>query len=399
MHDYALAHLSDAALLRDLASLVAQDRLTTANVLAYIAEVDSRKLYAPAGYTSMHAYCVDELRLSDDAAYKRIQAARAARKFPVLIEAVAEGRLHLTAVSLIAPHLTPENAQELIEAATHRRKCDIEAWLAPRFPLPEPRTVVRAISGPRLVPAQAVTESVATNGDLLAPAQVADDAFELAPAQVANARFELAPAQVGVDPRGGDAFVQAGDAKADPPPARYLIQVTVDKSTHDKLRQLQALLSHAVPNGNVAHVLDRAFDALLREVERQKLGSANRMRDACPLAPPSAKRPTRSRYVPATIRRAVWERDRGQCTFVSAKGTLCEAKRFLQFDHTHPVARGGRATVEGMRLRCRAHNQLEAERAFGADFMRRKREEARVAVTGREERESTHGAVTQDGIE
>src|SRR5262245_7162919 len=130
MRDYKLSHLSDAALLRELAVLVSGDRVATAELLAYIAEVDARKLYAPEGHSSMHAYCVEELHLSDDEAYKRIQAARVARRFPVIFTAVAEGRLHLSAVVLIAPHLTDGNAAELIHAATHRRKVDIEAWLA-----------------------------------------------------------------------------------------------------------------------------------------------------------------------------------------------------------------------------------------------------------------------------
>ena len=82
MHSYTLAHVRDDVLLRDLAALVAQDRATTASLLAHIAEVDVRRLYVPAGYPSMHAYCVEKLRLSEDAAYKRIQAARAARQFP-----------------------------------------------------------------------------------------------------------------------------------------------------------------------------------------------------------------------------------------------------------------------------------------------------------------------------
>src|SRR5512144_1435993 len=120
MHEYLLSQVSDAVLLRDLAALVAKDRLTTASLLAHIAEVDARRLYAPAGYPSMHAFCLEELRLSEDAAYKRIQAARAARRFPALFAAVAEGRVHLAAVCLLAPHLTEENAEELIQAATHR---------------------------------------------------------------------------------------------------------------------------------------------------------------------------------------------------------------------------------------------------------------------------------------
>ena len=134
MRDYTLAHLSDEVLLRNLAALVVRDRVTTATLLAHIAEVDARRLYVPAGYPSMHAYCVDELRLSEDAAYKRIQAARAARQFPALFVALAEGRLHLAAACLLAPHLTPRNADELIEEATHRRKCEIEELLALRFP-------------------------------------------------------------------------------------------------------------------------------------------------------------------------------------------------------------------------------------------------------------------------
>ncbi len=135
MHEYTLSKLSDEALLRDLAALIARDRLTTARILAHIAEVDARRLYAPAGYPSMHAFCVGELRLSEDAAFKRIQAARAARRFPALFETVAEGRLHLAAVCLLAPHLTAENVEELIEAATHRPKVEIEALLARRFPI------------------------------------------------------------------------------------------------------------------------------------------------------------------------------------------------------------------------------------------------------------------------
>jgi hypothetical protein len=95
MRDYSLSHLSDGALLRRLARLVARDRITTAVLLAHIAEVDARRLYSPAGYPSMHANCVGELRLSEDAAWKRSQAARAARRAPALLEALANGRLHL----------------------------------------------------------------------------------------------------------------------------------------------------------------------------------------------------------------------------------------------------------------------------------------------------------------
>jgi hypothetical protein len=52
------------------------------------------------------------------------------------------------------------------------------------------------------------------------------------------------------------------------------------------------------------------------------------------------------------------------------------------------VARGGIATVSRVRLRCRAHNQYEAERTFGAGFMENKRRaaaEAHAAVKAKAE--------------
>src|SRR5207247_7878427 len=121
---------------------LAQERIKMAAVLALLAEVDARRLYLPAGFPSMYAYCVGELHLSEDAAYKRIQAARAARQFPALFTALAEGRLHLAGICLLAPHLTRENADDWVAAATHRRKSEIEQRLARRFPRPDLPTLV-----------------------------------------------------------------------------------------------------------------------------------------------------------------------------------------------------------------------------------------------------------------
>src|SRR5438552_4426853 len=94
----SLSQLSNPDLTHRLAVVVSRERGVTAVVLAYIAEFDSRKLYLPAGHPSMFSYCVAELGYSDDAAYKRIQAARAARQFPAIFAAIADGRLHLTAI-------------------------------------------------------------------------------------------------------------------------------------------------------------------------------------------------------------------------------------------------------------------------------------------------------------
>ena len=151
MQRYSLSHLSDQALGRDLATLVARERATTADVVAHIAEFDARKLYLPAAYPSMFAYCVGELRLSEDATSKRIQAVRAVRRCPAVLAALAEGRVHLSGICLLAPHLTPENAAELLAAATHKTKAQIEQVVAERFPRPDLPSRVQAMSSPASV--------------------------------------------------------------------------------------------------------------------------------------------------------------------------------------------------------------------------------------------------------
>jgi 5-methylcytosine-specific restriction endonuclease McrA len=150
-------------------------------------------------------------------------------------------------------------------------------------------------------------------------------------------------------------------------PRRFALQATIGQSTHDKLRRLQELLGHQVPSGDVAEVLDRAFDALLEKLERAKCAATDRPRRNPP--PPSAH----PRQIPAHVKRQVWARDGGRCTFVSDSGQRCLARKFLEYDHVQEVARGGRATVANIRLRCRAHNQLAAERTFGREFMRARR--------------------------
>ena len=344
---YSLSHLCDSTLAHDMTALVARERTTTAALLAHLAEFDARRLYLPAAHPSMYSYCIHELRLSEDAASKRIQAARAARRFPGIFTGVAEGRLHLSGVCLLAPHLTPGNSEELLAAAWDRSKAEIERLLAQRFPRPEVETLIR----PLPPPSNLVTCEPHAPGHVQASdGQLAPGPVEPSAAGRINPKPTLAPLS----------------------PQRFALQLTIGQSTYDKLRYAQELLSHQMPSGDVAAVLDRALDALIAYLEKRKFAATRR---------PRRPRATRStRYVPAHVRRAVWQRDGGQCTFVSESGQRCPARKFLEFDHVDPVARGGQATVHGMRLRCRAHNQYGAECAYGAAFMSRKRHEARRAT-------------------
>jgi len=376
---YSLTHLSNVDLLRQLVGLVTRDRANTAWLLAHIAETDDRGLYRPAGYASMHAYCIGELRFSEDAAYKRIRAARVGRKFPELFNALAQGRLHLAALYLLAPHFTLENVNDLIAEVTHRSKSDIEALIALRFGSPglsvSVRPMIRAI-------APITSPPVITNQLETAPAERGSHTlesldFEATPTEETDAQqnyVQLAPGPV----EGTQVQPLSQNCPA------FLVRVVLPKSTRDKLSHAQALLSHAVPAGDLAQVFDRALDALISQLESRRLGTSTR--DSHRGAPGSGSAPESgshkvSRYIPASVRRAVWERDEGRCTFVSITGGRCRCRRFIELDHIVPFARGGKPTVENLRLRCSAHNQFEAERMFGAEFMRRKREEGAAAAS------------------
>ncbi len=356
MNSYSLTHLADGTLLRDLVALIEQDRATTAALLAHLAEVDERQLYRAEAYESMFLYCVHELHMSEETTFRRIRVARTARQFPAIFSLLAEGQLNLTAVLLLTPHLSPKTADEPLAVAAHKTKPEIELLLAERFPRPDVPTLVQPIAAPNASDALTVRPVVpSSESNLLAPME------PLAPEPVVPSSGSNPPVGVGPLPE---------RARLAPlSPGRYALQLTVDQETHDQLRYAQALLGHAVPSGDLAQVIERALDLLVQKLEQRKFGKSARS------GPRSSA--ARGGYIPTAIRRAVWERDGGKCTFVSDGGKRCEARARLEYDHANPVARGGETTVAGLRLRCQAHNQFTAECTYGAGFMSEKREEGR----------------------
>ena len=144
--DTTLSHLSDQDLLRDLLALVAKDRENMALLVAHLAEVDARRLYLSAACSSMYIYCLRKLHMSEDEACTRTKAARIARDFPAVLTALAEGRMHLSAILLLGPELTKENAEELLAAAAHKSKAEVQLLLARRFPQPDVATRIEPIS-------------------------------------------------------------------------------------------------------------------------------------------------------------------------------------------------------------------------------------------------------------
>jgi hypothetical protein len=302
--------------------------------------VDERKLYLPAGYPSMYLYCVRELHLSEDAAAKRIQAARAARRFPAIFVALASGQLHLSGVVLLAPHLVEETASDLIAAGAHKTKSEIEQLLADRFPKSDLLTWVAEMPGD----SRREEHAPGHVDDVQVVAKSTSESPQLVPGRVEN-RGRLTPLSS----------------------QSVAFQTTLSRATSEKLHHAQELLGHQIPSGDLAQVLDRVLDLAIAQLEKQKFGATSRPRRG------RRDRSSNPRYIPLHVRRAVWKRDGGRCTYVGENGHRCEARRPLEFDHVLEVARGGEASADDIRLRCRAHNQYTAERTFGTEFMHYKR--------------------------
>ena len=356
MHRARLSRLPDHVLLEGLRSLVARDRLHSAELIAHLAEVERRKLYRPAGYSSLYVYCVHELHMSEAVAYKRIRAARVVRQFPFVLEAIADGRLHLDALKRLARSLNEQNVKELVEAASHRTTREVELLLAERFPKPGAPTVLRP-----LLPAPRPSAGAEVEGMTSAPEHDVTEPAQLAARPVVDISRTEPPKHIG-----SPVAIERPSHLAPLSPGRFVLQVTLDQNTHDLLQRAKELLAAVQPGCDAAQVLERALRGLVASLEQQKFGDTD--------SPRSSRPSCDTRHIPAEIKRQVAVRDGKQCTFVSERGTRCLERGQLEFDHIRTVALGGRSTVENLRLRCRAHNQFEAELLYGADFMEHKRQ-------------------------
>jgi hypothetical protein len=303
-------------------------------------------------------HCTQALHLSEPAAYSRITAARAARRCPIILTRLAEGTVTLTTIGLLAGHLTDENHQTLFDAARHKSKRDVERLVASLFPQPDIHSSVRRltaparVNGPEFLAVEAAAFTPApTEPPIAPPAEAPIVAPTIAPSEWAIAAAGCAVVAPDVAPHSRRSLL------APLGPERYLLRVTLTGDARDKLERARALLRHTIPSGDPAAVVERALVVLVEQLEKRKSARTSRPRG-------QASRTSRTRHVPAAVRRAVWARDQGRCAFVGTHG-CCDETAFLEFHHVRPFAIGGPTTVDNLQLRCRAHNAYEATCFFG----------------------------------
>jgi 5-methylcytosine-specific restriction endonuclease McrA len=343
--------LDATALSRRLVALAGDEREVQVEFLLHLDAFDQRRAWAEAGYPSLWEWVLRVLHLREGAAGRRIAAMRVLRRFPMLAGALRDGRLCLSTLALLGPVLTDENRDDVVARAAFLTRAEVERLVASLAPRPVPKEGLRLVS-------------VATAST---PAAVA-----------------LAPAPSGWNPAGAGNAVAAEPAAVARPPSpaivrpmsgdTYSLRVTVDASFKQELDALKDLLAHKIPGGDLSAVLREAVRCALQKHGKRKgaVEPSRTRKAAAPREPQCDGAPQAGKArepITAAVRREVWKRDGGRCSWRAADGRRCGSTWMLELDHIVPVALGGRSTVENLRVCCASHNRLHAEQIFGPAHM------------------------------
>ncbi|WP_242360582.1 HNH endonuclease [Anaeromyxobacter sp. SG17] len=378
MSALAPAALESNALALRLRELAGEERNVQVDFLLHLDEFDRRRAFVEVGHASLWAYCLEALHLREGAAGRRIQAMRVLRRFPSLEAPLRDGRLCLSTVALLGQVLTEENVDDLLARAAFRTRAEVEQLVVSIQARTAPRAGLRKL---------AERAPAAGSAALQLPASDAGQAETATEPGTAKPTLEPGPA--------------AGALPAPPPPvaqpkrkaetlavseSHWSLRVTLDRACKEDLETLRSLLSHKVPDGDLAAVLHEAIRCAIEKHGKRKGAVAPERKtkeakqagttNAAATKKTAAKPPAARTTIPAIVRRAVWTRDGGRCAWVGPDGCRCNSRWRLELDHIQPAALGGLSTIDNLRLACRAHNLLHAEKTFGREHMDRFRRDA-----------------------
>jgi hypothetical protein len=333
-------------LTNELLSLLRKEQGAMADFLLVLADFDRHERWRELGHTSLFYFLRRELGLSAGAAQYRKTAAELIQKFPEVEAALRSGKLCLSTAVDVAKVLTPENRAEVLPrfyGLSHREAELLTATVSP-VEVPPARTVVTPVRAsapalldtkgaerPTLPVAPEPTDLVRTS-ELLTP--VKRDTVE--PLNSEQSRFH----------------------------------VTVSRRFLEKLDAAKDALSHTKLGASAEEILEAGLDLLLDRHARRK-GLVAKPRE-------TVRASKDDDYIPADVKRAVWNRAGERCEWTLESGERCGCTGQLEFDHVIPGARGGKSIVANVRLLCRGHNDLAARLVFGDAWMDRYTRRRRV---------------------
>ena len=240
-----LGDLSDEELLARLRGHVGNGNIWCAELIAYLVEVDGRRLDRVHACSSMWDFCTRKLGMSEGEAHRRIAAARIVRCFPQVLGYIERGEVHLCSLSALRKHLTAANVDELLRDASGKSTREVEKMVAARFPRPDvPACVAPVAPQASLSPVLPVS--------VVAPPSDAAPTWSLslaaAPAPVPRPRIE--PLST----------------------TRYRVEVTVSAGTKETIDRIKDLMLHRNPTGDLETILDASLALLLARLEKERLG-------------------------------------------------------------------------------------------------------------------------------
>jgi len=158
-------------------------------------------------------------------------------------------------------------------------------------------------------------------------------------------------------------------------PRMVKIEFSASEALAKKIERAKEILRHAYPHGKLEDIINEALEALLekkdpeRRIARmEKAAVGKEEKSAAPKGNQKEERSAgsiQSRYIPQEIRRKVWKRDRGECSYQAPDGKRCAERGALEIDHIHPFALGGDSATQNLQLLCRTHNHYRAQQTFG----------------------------------
>jgi hypothetical protein len=330
-----------------------------ADIVAHLAELDSRPTVLARGYASLFQYCLEHLHFSEDEACRRIEAARLSRRFPATLAALAAGNITLSSLTLLKPHITVENSEELLAGIAGRSCRSAKEWLAARFPTPDLPERIRQLPMPKESARLGLVQPDPGTTDASRGAGLASGTTPLALASPPALATEARRSRLG--PLSED---------------RFALQVTISRSLKDELELVRDLMRHRNPSGDLERVLGDAVAALRSKLEKERFGATTKPRSNANRAPSKRPQAAASRHIPPATKRAIVAKEGLRCSFVGIDGRRCKCRAFLEFDHVEPVGLDGGHGENNVRIYCRAHNQYAAARIYGAVTMRRWRSSA-----------------------
>ncbi len=333
--------LSDEAVHQALLTLAREEREAGVDIILHLVVVKARKLYAAWGHDSLFSYCTERLGFSRSAAYRRKTVVDRVDEFPELLKRLGDGRLQLCAAAAIAPHLTHESADELLEAAAYLSHREVEAYLVKR------RQPVKTTPPEAPTPLKLVNDEV----DCVASAP-----FLQSQSETVNVQAPIPTPAPGLTtgspmPRTIVRPLTANTSR---------LNVTFSEPTLAKLKRLKELMAGKTDD----EIFSRALDGLLERLAPERREARREKRRAKATAG-SGQKASKAHKATRSRRGALADRDRalvdhdGQCAFVGPDGHRCTARAFIEVDHVLPWSIGGASNRQNYQPLCKTHNLLK----------------------------------------